>query len=98
MIESYPRFFSKEEGRIVVDDVTLKKILAFEKHKSPGLDGYTMNLFLVLFDLIGPNFVEIVSEFHLKGKVARVLNPTFIELTLKGEKQKCFNDYIPIPL
>ena len=57
-----------------------------------------MNLFLVLFDLIGPNFVEIVSEFHLKGKVATVLNSTFIELTLKGEQQKCFYDYIPIPL
>ena len=61
----YPSFFYEEEGSSVVRPVTLdeinKVLERFEKGKSPGLDGWTMEFFLEFFDILGEELFDVVE-------------------------------------
>jgi hypothetical protein len=50
------------------------------KDKSPGPDGWTIELFLHFFDQIGTEITEVVEESRQKGEVYRPFNSTFIAL------------------
>jgi hypothetical protein len=82
--------FSEEEGRKVVDPVTLAEIQStlkgFSASKIPGSDGWTVEFFLAFFDLVGNDILDMVEETRRKGRVSGALNATFLALIPKSEK------------
>jgi len=67
--------------------VTLK---GFVVSKSLRLDGWTVEIFLDFFYLVGPELLEVVEESMLKGNVNWALNATFIALIPKSDKPESF--------
>ena len=43
---------------------------SFEKDKSPGEDGYTVEFYLAFFDLVGENLVRSLNAGHEKGRLS----------------------------
>ena len=87
VIEHYPSFFSKEEGLEVGREITLaeiqKALSRFSKYKSTGTDGWNVELFLVVFDIMGENLLEVVEFYRNEGFMSGSLNATFITLIPK---------------
>lgn len=102
MIENFPSFFSNDEGIKMVEHVTLEEIRkvfpSSVKDKTPSLDGWTMELFLTFFDLLGNDLLKVVEESKTRGEVCGAFNATFIDLIPKWDKPNSFNDYRPICL
>lgn len=94
VIRTYPSFFSTDEGSLVARLVTLvevRKVLeGFEKAKSPGPDGWTIEFFLDFFYVLGDDLLAVVEESILKGMVFGALNATFIIMIPKKDKPKSF--------
>ena len=57
----------------------------FVKDKTPGPNGWSVNLFLVVFYIMGPNLVEVVNKTKITRKVPGALNATFIALIPKSD-------------
>lgn len=57
IIKHFPSIFSREEGEHIGKPVTLEEIESilklFAKDKSPGLDGWTVEIFSAFFDIMG---------------------------------------------
>eukprot|EP00253_Pinus_taeda_P014434 PITA_14434 len=68
------------------------------KEKSPGPDGWTIELFLFFFDQIGSEITDVVEESRQKGEVCRPFNSTFIALIPKKDDLETFEDFRPISL
>jgi hypothetical protein len=82
-----------------VEKEELKKVLSnFKVDKSPGPDGWTVEFFKHLFDIVGEDLLEMVEESRLKGFIPGALNSTFITLIPKVNKPHHFGDYRPISL
>lgn len=69
VIRCFPLYFSLEEGKVVADQVSLEEVrkilIGFARTKSPGLNGWTIELFLEFFELVGPNLLATVEESGL---------------------------------
>jgi hypothetical protein len=81
---------------------TLHEVLvalkSFSKDKIPGLDGWTIEFYLHLFDLVGTKLLELVEDSKIHGKVSGELNSTFLNLIQKLNLLINFGDYRPIAL
>jgi hypothetical protein len=102
VVRRYPRFFSDEETRTVESQVTLdeiKKVLeGFEKSKSPGPDGWTVQFFLEFFNILGETLRGAFEDSTITGVVTSGLNTTFITLIPNTDKPAIFFDFRPISL
>lgn len=102
VIKEYPRLFTEQEGEDIMLPVTLQEIYSvlkrFAKDKSPGPDGWTSELFLEFFDIMGLDILAMVEETRLKGEVAGALNATFATLIPKISNPLTFQDFRPISL
>ena len=80
----FPRFVEDEDNRTLMEEVTeeeVKEVLhSFQKDKIPGLDGWSMDFFVGLFDLIGNDILKVVEESRRNGYIHAPLNATFISL------------------
>lgn len=92
----------EEEAEEVMSLVTKEEvesvIKSMEKEKSPGLDGWTIEIFLHFFELIREEITEVVEESRKKGEVYSPFNATFIALIPKKEAHETFEDFRPISL
>jgi hypothetical protein len=65
IIKNYPRMFTEEDNIRVCEQVTsveiLKTLKGFKGSKSPGPDGWTVEFFLVFYDIFGNNILEMVE-------------------------------------
>jgi hypothetical protein len=68
------------------------------KEKSPGLDGWTQELFHSFFDIMGLDLLRAVEESRTTGYIPGALNATFFALIPKISKPTNFNDFRPISL
>lgn len=68
------------------------------KDKSPGLDGWTQELFQHFFDIMGKDRLDAVEESRTFDKVCGSLNATFLTLNPKEPKPVSFHEYRPIVL
>ena len=71
---------------------------SFQKDKSPGPDGWTIKLFIDLYDLLGANILKVVEDTHLFCKISACFNSTFIALIPKVDNPKTLHDFRPISL
>jgi hypothetical protein len=82
---------------VSLDEV--KKVLeGFEKEKSPGSDGWTVEFFLECFDVMGEDLLPMVEETMTTRKVSDALNATFITLIPKRDNPETIQDYRHITL
>jgi len=102
VLKEVPRFFTYEESNEVGKKVTLQeveKILELmPKDKSPGLDGWTQEIFHHLFDIMGKYLLNATEETRISGKVIGSLNYTFMNLIPKDSKPSSFHEYRQIYL
>eukprot|EP00253_Pinus_taeda_P030972 PITA_30972 len=101
-VQSFPRFIEEDEAEDLTIPVTKEEIEAamklMGKDKSPGPDGWTIELFLHFFEQIGAEITEVVEESRLKGVIYRPFNSTFISLIPKKDDPESFEDFRPISL
>jgi hypothetical protein len=67
----FPRFVGEDENKSLFEEVTedeLKEVLhSFQKVKIPGPDGWTIEFFIGLYELIGTNILRVVEESRSEG-------------------------------
>jgi len=74
-------------------------IHGFQKDKSPGLDGWSMDFFMGLFEFIWKCILKVVEESgHINGVMPSPLNDAFISLIPKKDGPQYFEDFHPISL
>ena len=76
----------------------VQALKSFKKDKSPGPDGWPVELFLAFLDILGNDFLALVESSRLEGRVLPSLNSTFLALIPKKEKPLTFADFRPISL
>eukprot|EP00253_Pinus_taeda_P033133 PITA_33133 len=100
--QCFPRFVEEDEAEDLSAPVTKDEVEAamklMVKEKSPGPDGWTIELFLFFFDQIGSEITDVVEESRQKGEVYRPFNSTFIALIPKKDDPETFEDFRPISL
>ena len=64
LAQMFPRFVEEEDNRELMKEVSedeLKEVLgSFQKDKSPGPDGWTIDFFLDLFDILGRDLLMVI--------------------------------------
>ena len=71
---------------------------SFQKDKSPGPDGWTVEFFLAGYDSIGPYLLHLVEETRKNGVLHLPLNSTLLILIAKKDSPESLEDYRPISL
>eukprot|EP00253_Pinus_taeda_P030772 PITA_30772 len=100
--QCFPRFIEEDEATELSIPITKEEVEAamknMAKDKSPSPDGWTIELFLHFFDLIGFEITDVVEESRLKGEIYRPFNSNFIALIPKKDEPENFEDFRPISL
>jgi hypothetical protein len=73
-------------------------IKSFKKEKSPGPDGWSVELFLHFFELMAQDLLDVVEDSRTRGFVSPQLNKTFVVLIPKSNLPRLFSDFRPISL
>ena len=98
----FPRMVTAEEVSSLESPCTKEEILevikGFTKEKSPRPDGWSMELFLHFFDLMGNDLLDFVEDSRLHGCVNKQINKTSIVLIPKSNHSKRFSEFRPISL
>jgi hypothetical protein len=98
----FPRFVEEEERESLMALVTEQELLtimkSFQKGKSPGPDGWSIEFFLDFFDLLGNDILKLVEEYRQNGRIHEPLNATFIALIPKTNNPATFDDFHLISL
>ena len=82
-----------------VSEEELKCVLrSFQKDRSPGPDGWTIEFFLELYDLLGLDLLQVVNDTRITGRISTCFNSTFIALIPKVDNPLSLNDFRPISL
>ena len=68
----------------------------FQKGKSPGPDGFTLECYLGFYDLLKKDILKVVKESQRSGKVLGMINSTFLTLISKKQKPQSFDEFKPI--
>jgi hypothetical protein len=91
-----------EDNEMLMAEVSkeeLKGILhSFQKYKSLGPNGWTIEFFLVFLELIGDDHIQVVEESRLSGHIHPPINATFIALIPKTDHPTSFEHFLPISL
>jgi hypothetical protein len=98
----FPRYLEDGERESLMDQVTKQELLvvmnSFQKGKSPGLDGWSIEFFLGLFDLLGNDIIKVVEGSRKNGHIHEPINTTFITLIPKSNNLATFDDFCLISL
>ena len=77
----------------------LKEVLgSFQKDKIPGPDGWTIEFFLDLFEILGRDLLQVVEDSRSAGWIPASFNTTFIALIPNSNNATSLNDFRPISL
>lgn len=98
----FPRFVEEEDNRMLMEEVTEDELLevmrSFQKDKSPGADGWTIEFFLGLFDMIGTDLLQVIEDTRITGRIPASFNSTFIALIPKSDNPTSLNDFRSVSL
>eukprot|EP00253_Pinus_taeda_P016357 PITA_16357 len=100
--QCFPRFVEEGEAEELSNPVSKEEVEAamkiMAKDKTPGPDGWTIELFLFFFNLIGSEITDVVEESRQKGEVYNPFNSTFLALIPKKDDPENFEDFRSISL
>lgn len=92
----FPRFINEDEIEEFCALVTAGELEGtlkwFKKDKNPGRDGWTIEFYLVFYDLLGHDLLKVVEECRLSKSLYNAINSTFIALIPKSDSPSSFND------
>ena len=71
---------------------------SFQKDKSLGPDGWTIEFFTDLYEILGDDILKVVENSRLSGRIPACFNLTFIALIPKVDNPKTLHDFRPISL
>jgi hypothetical protein len=98
----FPKMVTTEEALALESPCTKEELLevikGFKKEKSPGPDGWSVELYLHFFDLMWQDLLDVVEDARIRGRVSSQLNNTFIVLIPKSNLPRQFKDFHPISL
>ena len=67
----FPRLFGEDECAMIRARISLEEVkntlTHFPKGKSPGPDGWTIELYLHFFDLLGYDITTVIDEIRRAG-------------------------------
>jgi hypothetical protein len=98
----FPRFVEEEDNRLLMSKITEKELLEFldnfQKDKSPGPDGWTIEFFLGCYEIIGTDLLKMVEDTRISSRIPPSLNATFIALIPKTDTPETLDEFRPISL
>ena len=71
---------------------------SFQKDKSPGPYGWTIEFFIDLYDVLGADLLRVVEDTRLSGRLLAYFNSTFIALIPKVDNPKSLHEFKLISL
>jgi len=80
-----PNWLAMIEGEIVTNATEMKRIKKTPNNKSPGLDGFTGELYQMFKELI-PILIEVFQKIEKNGAHPNLFYETCITLTSKQNK------------
>jgi len=102
LAQKFPRFVDEDGNRelmAAISEEELKTVLgSFQKDKSPGPDGWSIEFFLDLFDFLGNDLLAVIEDSRSSGIIPASFNSTFIALIPKSDNALTLNEYRPISL
>jgi len=102
MAQMFPRFVDDEGNMHLMREASeeeLKEVLlSFQKDKSPGPDGWSIEFFLELFEILGVDLLKVVEDTRTSGRIPASFNSTFLALIPKSDSPQTLNDFRPISL
>jgi len=98
----FPRFVEEDGNQALMKEVDEEEIKAalssFQKDKSPGPDGWTIEFFLDLYEILGNDLRLVVEDSRISGRIPASFNSTFIALIPKSDNASSLNEFRPISL
>ncbi|WMV41678.1 hypothetical protein MTR67_035063 [Solanum verrucosum] len=92
----------EEENKLLLTPFEQQEILESIKacagDKAPGPDGYSMAFFCQCWDIIKPDLVATVQQFHKAERFEKSINSTFVALIPKKVGAEELTDFRPISL
>lgn len=82
----------------ISEDELLGIMKSFKKDKCPGLNGWTIDLFIHFFNLIKHDLLRIVEASQISGSIHHIMTSTLIALIPKKPEAESFKDFRPISL
>jgi len=94
--------FDDEKNECLFQPITEEELLgvmkAFMKDKCPTPDGWTIEFFIHLFDIIKQDLLRMVEAARILGSIHQVTSSTQIALIPKQMEVDSFQDFRPISL
>jgi hypothetical protein len=82
-----------------VNEQELKETLhSFQKDKSPGLDGWSIEFYIGFYELPGADLLHIVEETKWNGMMHAPFNTSFLSLIPKKDEPLSFDEFRLISL
>lgn len=101
-IEPYRIMFDEKQNDLLYAKVTEEELLlimkSFQKDKSSGPDGRTIDFFIRFFDILKSDILNMVEESRTKGSINHLISSTYIALIPKRKPSLTFMDFRPISL
>lgn len=92
----------QEDEEDLVQEVNMEDLEAtlkwFSKDKSPGPDGWAIEFYLEIFEVIGSDILSVVEESRVSGRLEAAITSTFIALIPKVDNPSTFEEFHPISL
>ena len=102
VLKNLPSIFNEEEGLMVGRDISLEEVdntlKSFSRYKSPGPDGWPVELYMFFFSMLGNEMLATINETRISGCIPAELNKTYLTLIPKVDRPLSFGDYRPIAL
>eukprot|EP00253_Pinus_taeda_P019805 PITA_19805 len=102
VVQLFPRVVEQEDARELTMEVTLGELEAslkwFKKDKSPGLDGWPIELYLAFFDILGVDLLKVIEDSRNNSKMHAPFISTLTALIPKTNTPTTFDYYRLISL
>ena len=80
------------------EGVVLETLKSFKRDKIPGSNGWPIEFFVDLFDILGDDITRDVEEISTSTFIPSPINSTFLAIIPKIDNPMYFNDFRPIYL